>query len=268
MKKSILALTLAAVMIMAVLGGCGGQTDTFVIGASPVPHAEILKAAEADLLAAGIKLEIKEFTDYIMPNTALESGDIDANYFQHLPYLEDFNKENNTHIVSVLAVHFEPYGLYPGKLKTLDELTDGSTIAVPSDPTNEARALQLLQANGIIKLKDGVGLAAMPKDIIENPKNVEIKELEAAMIPRAREDVDFVILNGNYALDAGLNVDKDALIKEDKTSEGAGRFANVLCVKEGNENSETVKKVKEILTSEKMKKFIEEKYQGAVVPVF
>lgn len=244
-----------------------GETVKLKIGASPVPHAVILALAKDELLAAGIELEIVEFTDYIMPNTALETGDIDLNYFQHVPYLDDFNAKNGTHIKAVQEMHFEPYGMYGGKLKSVENIPEGATIAVPNDPSNEARALQLLQANGLIKLKDGVGLQATAKDIIENPKKIVIKELEAAMLPRSLADVDFAIINGNYAIDAGLKFNTDALYKEDVNTE-AKKFINVICAKEGRENDPAIKKFLEIITSDKVKKMIEEKYNGAVVPVF
>lgn len=241
---------------------------TITVAASPVPHAEILKVA-ADLLAEqGITLKVTEFTDYVQPNLVTESGEVDANYFQHTPYLDDFNAENDTHLVSVAAIHYEPLGLYPGKAASLDELADGAQIAVPNDTTNEARALQLLAAQGIITLKEGAGLTATKNDIAENPHNVEIVEMEAAQLPRTLEDVDFAVINGNYAAEAGFSSASDALAIEDAASEAAQTYANVLVVKEGNEDDPAIQALVAALQSQEVKDFIDETYGGAVVAIF
>ncbi|NCC67151.1 MAG: metal ABC transporter substrate-binding protein [Clostridia bacterium] len=281
--KRIAALVLALVMVFA-LAACGADktgsdTDvpeestnlegtTIKVGASPTPHAQILEIAKEILAEQGITLEIVEFTDYVQPCTATENGDIDANYFAHLPYIEKFNEENGTHLVSVAAVHYEPYGLYPGKTATIDELTDGAKIAVPNDATNEARALMLLEAQGLIKLADGVGLNATKLDIAENPKNIEIVEMEAAQLPSALADVDMAVINGNYAIDAGLSVKNDAVATEDAESEAAQTYANILVVKEGNETNPAILALAEALRSEKVKTFINDTYDGAVVAMF
>lgn len=241
---------------------------TIKVAASPVPHAEILKVAKDILAKADTTLEITEFTDYVQPNTVTESGEVDANYFQHGPYLESFNEENGTHLVSVAAIHYEPFGLYPGKSKSLDELADGAKIAVPNDTTNEARALQLLAAQGIITLKEGAGLTATKNDVVDNPHNVEIIEMEAAQLPRTLADVDYAIINGNYAQEAGFSVGTDALAVEDATSEAAQTYANLLVVKEGNEDSPAIKALTAALTSQAVKDYINENYDGAVVPIF
>lgn len=241
---------------------------TITVAASPVPHAEILKVA-ADLLAEqGITLKVTEFTDYVQPNLVTESGEVDANYFQHTPYLDDFNAENDTHLVSVAAIHYEPLGLYPGKAASLDELADGAQIAVPNDTTNEARALQLLAAQGIITLKEGAGLTATKNDIAENPHNVEIVEMEAAQLPRTLEDVDFAVINGNYAAEAGFSSASDALAIEDAASEAAQTYANVLVVKEGSEDDPAIQALVAALQSQEVKDFIDETYGGAVVAIF
>lgn len=241
---------------------------TIKVAASPVPHAEILKVA-ADILAkADITLDVIEYSDYVQPNTVTESGEVDANYFQHGPYLEDFNEKNGTHLVSVAAIHYEPFGLYPGKTKSLDELADGAKIAVPNDTTNEARALQLLAAQGIITLKDGVGLEATKNDVVDNPHNVDLVEMEAAQLPRTLSDVDFAVINGNYAAEAGFSVGKDALAVEDASSEAAQTYANLLVVKEGNEDEPAIKALVAALTSQAVKDYINDTYDGAVVPIF
>ena len=241
---------------------------TITVAASPVPHAEILNVAKDILAKADITLEIKEFTDYVQPNLVTENGEVDANYFQHGPYLENFNAENGTHLVSVAAIHYEPFGLYPGKTKTLEELADGAKIAVPNDTTNEARALQLLSAQGIITVKEGAGLTATKNDIIENPHNVEIVEMEAAQLPRTLADVDYAVINGNYAQEAGFSVGKDAIAVEDASSEAAQTYANILVVKEGNEENPAIKALAAALTSQAVKDYINATYDGAVVAIF
>ena len=231
-----------------------------------MPHAEILKVAGDILAKADITLDVVEYTDYVQPNLVTESGEVDANYFQHGPYLEDFNEKNNTHLVRVAAIHYEPLGLYPGKTKSLNDLADGAKIAVPNDTTNEARALLLLQDNGIIKLADGAGLTATVKDIVENPHNVKIQELEAAQVSRVKDEGAFVVLNGNYALEAGFSVAHDAVAYETSASTAAKTYVNVLVVKAGNENNEGIQALVKVLKSDEIKQFITDTYDGAVVP--
>ena len=239
---------------------------TLKVAASPTPHAEILNVAKEVLAEQGIDLEVVEFSDYVQPNLVTESGEVDANYFQHPPYLDSFNEENGTHLVSVGAVHYEPFGIYPGTKSDLSELADGDTIAVPNDTTNEARALLLLQDNGIITLKDGAGLEATVNDIAENPHNIKIEELAAESVARVVDEVAYVVLNGNYALQAGFSVGKDALAYEKSDSEAAKTYVNVVVVKEGNEDNEGVKALVDVLKSDEIKNFINEKYDGAVIP--
>ena len=272
--KKALALALTGAVLVGAFAGCGAKKDSgdkketkkIVIGASP--HADILKVAKKELKKEGYELEIKEYSDYVQPNTALESGDLDANYFQHKPYLDDFNKQKKTHLVSAGTIHYEPFGIFPGKTKTLKALKNGATVAVPNDTTNEARALLLLQDQGLIKLKDGAGLTATKKDIVENKKDLAIKEIEAAQIPRSLKDVDIAVVNGNYALEAGLKVNKDALATEDADSIGAKTYGNVVAVKKGNEKTDATKALIKALKSDTVKKYINDKYDGAVVPLF
>ncbi len=276
MKKK-LYLLLALVLAVASLTACGSSDKkddskkaeskgTIKVAASATPHAEILEEAKKILKDKGWDLQVQVFDDYVQPNNVVESGDFDANYFQHIPYLEQFNKEKGTHLVNAGGIHYEPFGIYPGTKKKLDELAEGDTIAVPNDTTNEARALLLLEANGIIKLKDGAGLTATVKDIAENPKNVKIQELEAAQVPRVKDEVAFVVLNGNYALQAGFSVSKDSIAYEKSDSEAAKTYVNVIAVKKGNENKSGIKALVEVLKSDEIKKFINDKYDGAVVP--
>lgn len=239
---------------------------TLKVAASPTPHAEILNVAKEVLAEQGIDLEVVEFSDYVQPNLVTENGEVDANYFQHTPYLDSFNEENGTHLVSVGAVHYEPFGIYPGTKSSLDDIAEGDTIAVPNDTTNEARALLLLQDNGILKLKDGAGLTATVLDIEENPYNVEILELEAAQVPRVKDEVAYVVLNGNYALDAGFSVAKDSLAYEKSDSDAAKTYVNVIAVKEGNENSEKILALVGALKSDAIRQYINDTYDGAVVP--
>ena len=241
---------------------------TLKVAASPTPHAEILNVAKEVLAEQGIDLEVVEFSDYVQPNLVTESGEVDANYFQHTPYLDSFNEENGTHLVSVGAVHYEPFGIYPGKSDDLANIADGATIAVPNDTTNEARALQLLAAQGLITVRDGAGLTATVNDITDNPHNLQIKEIEAAQLPRTVQDVDFAVINGNYAMEAGVSVGKDALATEDASSEAAQTYANVLVVKEGRENDPAIQALYAALTSDKVKDYINSTYDGAVVPIF
>ena len=218
------------------------------------------------LAEQGVDLQIVEFTDYVMPNKALDAGDIDANYFQHFPYLDNFNAENGTDLVSAAAIHFEPLGVYPGKTTSLDALADGATIAVPNDPTNEARALLLLQKLGYIKLTDGAGLEATPLDIVENTKNLKFQELEAAQLPNVLPDVDLAVINGNYAVGAGI--EGTVLTTEDKDSEAAQEFANIIAVRSGDESRDDIQKLVAALESDAVAAFINEKYSGTVIPVF
>lgn len=239
---------------------------TITVAASATPHAEILEEAKALLEEQGYELEITVFDDYVRPNEVVESDEFDANYFQHIPYLDQFNEEKGTHLVNAGGIHYEPFGIYPGTKDSLDDLEEGDSIAVPNDTTNEARALLLLQDNGIITLKEGAGLSATVKDIEENPYNVEIVELEAAQVARVTGETAFVVLNGNYALQAGFSVGKDALSYEKSDSEAAKTYVNVIAVKEGNENSEKITALVDVLKSDEIKEFINEKYDGAVIP--
>ena len=274
--KKITYLLLALVLAIGTLTACGSSDKesgtkeaagkTIKVAASATPHAIILEEAKTLLKKQGWDLEIKVFDDYVQPNNVVESGEFDANYFQHIPYLENFNKKKGTHLVNAGGIHYEPFGIYPGTEKKLDELKEGDTIAVPNDTTNEARALLLLQDNGIIKLKDGAGLEATVKDIVENPKNIKIQELEAAQVSRVKDEVAFVVLNGNYALEAGYSVEKDSIAYEKSDSEAAKTYVNVIAVKEGNENNEGIKALISVLKSDEIKKFIIEKFNGAVVP--
>ena len=275
MKKKILALALAGVLVVGALTGCGSsksessekKTDDkkITVAASATPHAEILEEAKTLLKDKGYELEVKVFDDYVQPNNVVESGEFDANYFQHVPYLEQFNEEKGTHLVVAGKIHYEPFGIYPGTKKDLKDIAKGDKIAVPNDTTNEARALLLLQDNGIIKLKDGAGIKATVNDIEENPNNIEIVELEAAQVPRVVNEVAYVVLNGNYALEANYTVKKDALAYEKSDSEAAKTYVNVIAVKEGNENSKKIKALVDVLKSDSIKKFIDEKYDGAVI---
>ncbi|MFD7861071.1 MetQ/NlpA family ABC transporter substrate-binding protein [Streptomyces sp. NPDC059783] len=248
--------------------GSGASADTskaLVVAASPTPHADILGFVQKNLAAkAGLKLEVKEFTDYVLPNTATESGQVDANFFQHQPYLDDFNQKNNTHLVSVGTVHLEPLGLYSKKVKALSDIKAGQTVAVPNDTTNEGRALQLLAENGLITLKDGVGTSAKLSDITDK-KGLSFKELEAATVPRALNDVDAAVINGNYAIEAKLKPADDALVLE---KADGNPYANIVAVKKGDEKDPRVQKLVQLLHSDEVKKFIEDTYQGSVIPAF
>ena len=291
MKKRLLASVAAGVLALSVLAGCAAKetaaptdeanatestektdnaeekTDKKVIkvAASATPHAELLEQVKPILAEQGIDLEITVFDDYVQPMNVVEDGEFDANYFAHVPYVEQFNAEQGTHIVNAGGIHYEPFGIYPGTKKALSELADGDVIAVPNDTTNEARALLLLQDNGIIKLKEGAGLTATINDITENPKNIEIKELEAAQVARVIPEVAFVVLNGNYALEAGLSVAKDSIAFEASDSEAAKTYVNIVAVKEGNENNAEIKALVDALKSDKIKQYIKDTYDGAVV---
>ena len=268
--KKLLAVVLTGAFVVSALAGCGKSTSAndkvIKVAASATPHAEILEQAKPLLEAKGYDLQVTVFDDYVQPNEVVESGDFDANYFQHIPYLESFNEEKGTHLVNAGGIHYEPFGIYPGTKASLDELADGDSIAVPNDTTNEARALLLLQDNGIITLKEGAGLTATKNDIVENPYNVDIVELEAAQVPRVKDEVAFMVLNGNYALEAGFSVAKDAIAYEKADSEAAKTYVNVIAVKEGNENSDKIKALVEVLTSQEIKDYINNTYDGAVIP--
>ena len=270
--KKLIAIIVALVLVLS-FAACGkkaADSKTVKVGASITPHAEILREAAKLLEKEGITLDIVEYTDYVQPNTAVEDGSLDANYFQHTPYLNTFNAENKTHLVSVGLVHYEPFGIYAGKVKALSDLPDGAKIGVPNDGSNETRALLLLQQEGLLKLKDGIDAAsnATKLDVVENPHNIEIVEMEAAQIPKALKDLDFGVINGNYALQAGLNAKTDALALEDASGSGAQTYANVLCVKEGREKDEAILALFKALTSQEVKDYINSTYQGAVVPIF
>lgn len=260
------ALAIGTITANGVLVSADAEKGTIKVAASATPHAEILEEAKQILEKEGWDLEVTVFDDYVQPNLVVESGDFDANYFQHIPYLDNFNEEQGTHLVNAGGIHYEPFGIYPGTKETLDDLEDGDTIAVPNDTTNEARALLLLQDNGVITLKDGAGLEATVKDIEENPKNIQIEELEAAQVSRVKDEVAFVVLNGNYALQAGYSVSKDSIAHETSDSEAAKTYVNIIAVKEGNEDNEAVKALVDILKSDEIKDYINETYDGAVVP--
>lgn len=267
MKKLIAAaLTGALVVSSFSFNVFAEDNEKITVAASATPHAEILEQAKPLLEEKGYDLEVTVFNDYVQPNKVVESGEFDANYFQHIPYLNSFNEEQGTHLVNAGGIHYEPFGIYPGTKESLDDIAEGDAIAVPNDTTNEARALLLLQDNGIITLKDGVGLEATVNDIAENPYNVEIVELEAAQVARVANETAYVVLNGNYALEAGYSVAKDALTYEKSDSEAAKTYVNVIAVKEGNEENEAIKALVEVLKSDEIKEFINSTYDGAVIP--
>ena len=275
MKKNtlskIVSIALATVLAAGILAGCGskagsGEGKTITVAASTTPHAEILEQVAEILAKDGWKLEVTEFEDYVQPNLVVDSGEMDANYFQHIPYLENFNEENNTALVNAGGIHYEPFGIYPGTKDALDALEDGDTIAVPNDTTNEARALLLLQDNGLITLKEGAGLEATVLDIVDNPKNLQIQELEAAQVSRVKDEVALIVLNGNYALEAGFSVGRDSIAHEESDSEAAKTYVNVIAVKEGNENSDKIKALVNALKSDAVKTYINDTYDGAVIP--
>ena len=286
--KKLLALAMALTLCLG-LAACGGDTtdastdDTaqtgetvtnpldgtvLKVGATPAPHQEILEQVVDNLAEQGITLEIRPYNDYVMPNTAVEEGENDANYFQHITYMENFNAEQGTHLMSAGAIHYEPMGIYAGKSTSLDEIPDGAVIAVPNDATNEGRALLLLQDLGIITLSEDAGLEATKNDIVDNPHNIDLQEMEAAMLPQTIDEVDFSIINSNYALQAGLDPTTDALASEDTQSDAAQAYANVIAVKEGNENNEAIKALVAALQSDEIREFIETTYNGSVVPMF
>ena len=280
MKKKLLSLALATILTAGLVTGCGSsasssdqsssqdntQKKTITVAASQTPHSEILAEAAKILEKQGYELKVTVFDDYVQPNNVVESGEFDANYMEHVPYMEQFNKENGTHIVNAGGIHYEPFGIYPGTKKKLDDLAEGDTIAIPNDTTNEARALLLLQDNGLLTLKDGAGLTATINDIKENPKKLKFQELEAAQVAKVKDEVAFVVLNGNYALEAGYSVSKDSIAYEKADSEAAKTYVNIIGVKEGNENSDDIKALVKVLKSDDIKKFINDKYDGAVIP--
>lgn len=284
MKKKLLALLLGLTLCLS-LAACGGSADdsgaaddgaateagsdaaetvTLTVAASPTPHAEILNQCVPILAEQGIELVVNEYSDYVVPNTAVEDGDEDANYFQHIPYLEEFNASRGTHLVDVASVHIEPMAIYAGKTASLEELPDGASIAVPNDPTNEGRALLLLEAQGLITLSDSSNLSSTPKDIAENPKNLTFVEVEAATIPSIVSEVDLAVINSNYALGAGYNPVTDSLAIESSDSP----YVNVLVVKEGNEDNPAIQALVEALHSDTIRTYIEDTFDGAVVPAF
>lgn len=280
MKKKLLSLALVSILTAGLVTGCGSsasssdqsssqdntQKKTITVAASQTPHSEILAEAAKILEKQGYELKVTVFDDYVQPNNVVESGEFDANYMEHVPYMEQFNKENGTHIVNAGGIHYEPFGIYPGTKKKLDDLAEGDTIAIPNDTTNEARALLLLQDNGLLTLKDGAGLTATINDIKENPKKLKFQELEAAQVAKVKDEVAFVVLNGNYALEAGYSVSKDSIAYEKADSEAAKTYVNIIGVKEGNENSDGIKALVKVLKSDDIKKFINDKYDGAVIP--
>ena len=294
--KKLASLLLTGALTFGLLAGCGstsGNTETpaggsettpvesntpsetganlegtvIKVGATPAPHAEILEVVKGILAEQGITLEIAQYNDYVQPNNAVEDGSLDANYFQHITYMNDFNTEYGTHLVSAAAVHYEPMGLYAGKTTSLDELADGALIGVPNDATNEGRALLVLQQEGLITLRDGAGITATINDIVDNPKNLQFSEMEAAQLPLRLADLDMAVINGNYAIDAGLSMD-DALATESADGEAAQAYVNVLAVKEGRETDPAIQALAAALCSDEVKTYIEENYNGAVVAVF
>ena len=303
MKKKVLATLLTATLAIGALAGCGsapaadnpaadsstaadtadtpadaaqadtaeapaagGELTTIKVAASATPHSEILEAAASALEAKGYKLDVTVFEDYVQPNLVVESGEFDANYFQHIPYLDSFNEEQGTHLVNAGGIHYEPFGIYPGTKSSLDDVADGDVIAIPNDTTNEARALLLLQDNGLLKLADGAGLTATVNDITENPKNIQFQELEAAQVARVKDEVAFVVLNGNYALEAGFSVAKDSIAYESSDSEAAKTYVNIIAVLDGHQNDPGIKALVEVLLSDEIVNYINSTYDGAVVP--
>ena len=277
--KKIIALAAAAALTLS-LAACSGNNSSSTadnsssdasstvirVGASPSPHAEILEFAKDQLAAKGYELEIVEFTDYVMPNVALYEGDLDANFFQHTPYLDNYNEQNGTDLVSACKVHFEPMGLYSETLTSVSDVAEGSKVGVPNDPTNEARALNLLEAQGLIKLREGAGLNATPLDIEENPLNLEFVELEAAQLPRNLSEFAIAAINGNYAIEAGI-LDK-VIVNEAADSESAQEYANILAVQSGELETDKTTALVEALTSDETREFINTQYEDQFIPVF
>ena len=289
--KKLVSLLLSGALAVGLLAGCGGGTGTsqtpagnsespaastdtgslegttLKVGATPAPHAEILEVVKDILAEQGITLDIVQYNDYVQPNNAVEDGSLDANYFQHITYMNDFNDQNGTHLVSAAEVHYEPMSLYAGKVSSLDELPDGALIGVPNDATNEARALLVLQQEGLITLREGAGITATINDIVDNPKNLQFSEMEAAQLPLRLADLDMAVINGNYAIDAGLSMD-DTLAVESADGEAAQAYVNVLAVAEGRETEPAIQALAAALCSDEVKTYIEENYNGAVVAVF
>ena len=282
MKKSLRILLLVLVLVSSlVLAGCQKQADqskgngngneankaekiTLKVGASPEPHAKMLALVKEDLEKEGIALEVKEFSDYVQPNLVVNDKQLDANFFQHLPYLENFNKEKGTNLVSLGSIHLEPMGVYSEKIKSIDDLKIGSTVTIPADATNGARALLILEKNGLIKLNEDAGFNATEKDIVKNPKNLKFEALDSASLPRTLKDVDISVINGNYALEAGFDPQKDALILEENSSP----YGNIIAIRKGDENRPELKALLKALQSDKIKKYIEENFKGGVIPGF
>jgi len=283
-KRTIIALTLVLVLSLAIFAGCGSPAQpapptppptpdapeirTLVVGATPVPHTEILEFIQEKMLEEGIDLQIRTFTDFVQPNLATQAGELDANYFQHTPYMYNFNEAHGTNMVALFAVHFEPLGLYKARTQSLEELADGAIIAIPNDPTNGARALQLLEAAGLITLREGAGIMATRMDVVDNPRNIDIRELEAAQLPHILPDVDMAVINGNFALQAGLEMESDAVAAEEADSLSAAAYANYIVVRAGNEDDERVQILINVISSDAVRDFINERYAGRVVPVF
>ncbi len=265
--KKIIAIILALTLTLSLAACTKAGGKTIKVGATPAPHAEILEVIKEALAADGWTLEIVEFNDYVQPNNSLEDGSLDANYFQHVLYMNQFNDEYGTHLVSAGGIHYEPFGIYAGKTASLDALADGARIGVPNDATNEARALLLLEQEGLIKLKEGVGLQASKADIVENPHNYEIVEINAELLPATLPDLDIAVINGNYAIDAGLKVSQ-ALAIEAAEGTATEYYQNVIAVKAGNENSEKIQALLKALKSDAVKQYIEKTYDGAVVSLF
>ena len=291
MKKKLFATLLTSVLAVYAITGCSkdasnseptentqntedaakegdGDLEVITVAATAVPHAEILESevVTSALAAKGYKVEVTVFEDYVQPNNVVDAGEFDANYFQHITYLNDFNEQNGTSLVNAGGIHYEPFGIYGGTKKSLDEIADGDTIAIPNDTTNEARALLLLEANELIKLEDGVGLTATVNNIAENPYNLKIVEVEAAQVPHQIDSVSYAVMNGNYAMEAGFTVATDALAYEAQDSEAAEKYVNVIAVKEGNESNPGIVALVEVLKSDEVKAWIEEQYEGSVVP--
>ena len=272
MNKRLFSLLLTASLTAGLLAGCGrssaGNDKVIKIAASETPHSEILNKAKDILKGQGYDLQVTVFEDYVQPNNVVEQGEFDANYFQHINYLNSFNEENGTHLAVAEngKIHYEPFGIYAGSKTSLSDIADGDSIAIPNDTTNEARALLLLEQEGLIKLKEGAGVTATVNDVAENPKNLELVEVEAAQVPKQLKSVAFGVINGNYALEAGLNVGKDALAVEAASGEAIQQYVNIIAVKEGNESSEKIKALTGVLKSDEIVSYINDNYEGAVVP--
>jgi len=271
-RTTIIAVALIFALSLLMFAGCGrrgsGPENRLVIGATPVPHTEILEFVQDKMTEAGFELQIRTFTDFVQPNLATQAGDIDVNFFQHTPYMNRFNAEHGTEMVALFAVHFEPLGLYRSRTQEIADLRDGAIIAVPSDATNAARAFNLLEANGLIRLREGAGIMATRMDIEHNPLNLDIRELEAAQIPHILPDVDMAVINGNFAMQAGLSLEYDAVAAEEKDSISAVTYANYIVVRAGNEDDPRVQALIRIINSDAVRDFINERYAGRVVPVF